>query len=186
MLVTMIIISALTAAPLAYNILFTPGFNDRAVALLVFQTGRPVINSIRLWGQNTFALFNPTFLFITGDEIYRHSLPIFGMLGTINLIPLVYLFTARFKDSWNKFNWFLLVVIFMTCVSTGLTNDYAPHGLRSCLCFLPYSILIGEGWHYILCGRKKAEQIIWGLIFILCFILYFAFYCLIGEGMINF
>lgn len=186
MLIIMVIVSFLTALPLAINIFFTPGFNERASSLLVFQPDRSFLSSMWLWGRNTFSLISPDFLFITGDILYRHSLPIFGMLGTINLIPLIYLFTFKFKKGKSKLNCLLLLIIFTTCLSTGLTNDYAPHSLRSCLCFLPYSILIGEGWYYILRNKKPKIKIIWYFILALSFIIYFIFYCLIGMGVIQF
>ncbi len=185
MAIVMVVVASLMALPLAYYILFNEEFNSRSKSLLVFQSDKSIQTSLLLWVKNTTNLFNPSFLFFTGDWIYRHSLPVFGLLGTINLIPLVYLFYKR-KESSNSLNWFLLGVILMTCISTGLTNDYSPHSLRSCLCFLPYSILIAQGWLLIFRTKTRYGKYVFLGLIISFFILYFTFYVLIGTGILKF
>ena len=185
MLIALIVASILVALPLAYNIFFNKEFNSRTSSLLVFQENRSLASSLLLWVKNTINLFNPSFLFFTGDWIYRHSLPVFGLLGTINLFPIIFLFYKR-KESSNSLNWFLLGIIILTCISTGLTNDYSPHSLRSCLCFFPYAILIAQGWYLILRSRPRYAKNIWYGVIITSFIIYVIFFILIGKGILRF
>jgi len=101
------VLSTILALPLAYYLFFVPEFNSRSSSLLVFQGGNP-IKEIFTFLKNFFDLLSPTYLFITGDLVNRHSLPFFGMLGMVNLIA----FAALFRKKYDRMDCFLLYTIF--------------------------------------------------------------------------
>ncbi len=95
------IISSLLSLPLAYNMIFASGFNTRAISLLTFRGENLVLETwyfIRNFLENVF----PTYMFLTGDIIDRHSLPYLGVLGTINIIAIV----AWLIKKWDKMECF--------------------------------------------------------------------------------
>lgn len=70
----------------------------------------------------------------------------------------------------------------MTNLRVALTYDYQPHGLRSSLVWLPYSILLAYGWFDFLESKEKRIACIWYVLMALQFVVYFLFYILIHRG----
>lgn len=162
--------------PLVINML-NPEFNSRSAELFVIK-GESIRQEIFQFFKNFASLFNPSFLFVTGDVVSRHSLPIFGMLGTISIIPIY----KQIKSGNTKLNNFFWVVIVTTFISVALTDDYNPHSLRSCLAWLPFSGIIAFGLKEILTniGSKVKTFIILGEI--LFFAIWMLFYVMISKG----
>lgn len=174
-----VVASTIIALPLAINILDS-SFNERTKYLLVFQGGT-WYKELFQWLKNAVNLLNPTFLFISGDIIVRHSLPIYGMLGTISIVPLIYLFKQKHEPIFT----YLLLIIIFTCLSVGLTNDYSPHGLRSCLVWMPYAILISYGWYLLLKDKSLRIRIISYSIIGIYYVMYFIAYIAICNHIEN-
>lgn len=175
-------VSAIIAMPLAINLL-NPEFNQRATELFVFnQPDMTRYQQVHLFFKSFAELFNPNFLFVSGDIIYRHSLPIFGMLGTISIIPL---WEVLRKNRYSSLIFYMFFVIVMTYVSTALTYDYQPHGLRSCLAWIPYSIIIANGWISFMEGKSNKQYALWGGIIIVQFVLYFTMYIVLHNNIIT-
>lgn len=182
-LLTIIITSTLLSLPLATKMFFDPSFNERSKNLLVFQENGVFYQELYQWGKNTVNQFRFDYLFYSGDYIYRHSLPIFGMLGTISIIPLIY---RIYKRDFNFLDLIIFLIIIFNCISVGLTNDYSPHGLRACLSWICYSIIIAQGWEKMTnIENNKIKYTIYSLSS-LFFITYFVFYCLIEKGILVF
>jgi 4-amino-4-deoxy-L-arabinose transferase-like glycosyltransferase len=181
-LIVIIVTSTLLSLPLAIKILTDSEFNQRSKDLLVFKDVK-FYQGLYQWGKNTINQFRFDYLFYSGDWIYRHSLPIFGMLGTISIIPLIY---RIYKRDFNKLDLFLFLIILFTNLSAGLTNDYSPHSLRACLCWICYAIIIAQGWDKITnIENKKIKYTIYSVTSI-SFIIYFTFFCLIEKGILEF
>lgn len=172
------ILSGLLSIPLAYNILFNPSFNSRSISLLVFNN-RSFSDGMIQFISNFIALINPKFLFVCGDINYRHSLPIFGVLGTISVIPLIYLIIKRNSVRELSLCCYSVIIIIFTFFSTALTRGGVPHSLRSCLCWMPFSILISYGWYYFLINKSSKQKLITYAAMLLFFIIYFIGYILI-------
>lgn len=171
-----VVASIITALPLAISLL-DDDFNSRATALLVFQDG-PRYKEFYQLLKNFFNLFSPSFLFITGDIINRHSLPMFGLIGTISIVPIFVIL----KNKKNLLSFYMILIIGFTCFSTALTNDYSPHSLRSTLCFMPYTILIALGWDMFLEKKSSKQKYLWYGVMITFFIIYFTGYILYYTG----
>ena len=181
-IILIILVSIVLSLPLANKIMFDPSFNQRSKNLLVFQN-KNLYQEFYQWGKNSINQFRPDYLFYSGDWIYRHSLPIFGMLGTISIIPLIY---RTYKRDFNKLDLYLFLVILITNITVGLTNDYSPHSLRACLCWICYSIIIGQGWAKIIdTDNKKIKYSIYTITTI-SFIIYFIFFILIERQILVF
>ncbi len=189
--------SVLASLPLVYSFFFHPGFNTRPLELFVFH-GRPFGLALLRLGQSFSSLFNADFLFVTGDEIPRHSLhflffsnghlpseivsgdyvpryslPIFGMLGPLSVVPLwTLLRRCRFERPVSL----MAGLIVATCLSVGCTYEYTPHGLRSCLVWMPWAVLLGYGWDAFLAGRGRWGRLAWYAAYAVWFGVYFGFY----------
>lgn len=174
-----VVLCGITALPLALNML-NPSFNSRSAELIVFQGG-VFYQELEQFFKSFASLFNADMLFFTGDISERHSLPAFGMLGTISIIPVI----QMIRNKWNPAKFYMLFTILMTYISVGLTNDYSPHTLRSCLAWLPWSALIADGWIGFLKDKSKKTRIIWYFVMALFFIAYFVTYCLFYGYKIN-
>lgn len=173
-LIAVIIVSAIASMPLAYSMLFVEGFNSRASALIVFDGGNPVVD-IYSWARNFAEEFNPRVLFVTGDEVSRHSLPVFGVLGTSAIIPLLY----QIRRKMNKTQLIMWFSIIFSTASVACTNEYHPHTLRNCLCWPAYAILMAYGWKYFAeksKSRKIASFAVISIQFLLVFIACILFY----------
>lgn len=168
------ITSTILALPLAFNLL-NPDFNSRTVDLLVFGQDIGLYHQLLSFADNFVELFDPIFLFVTGDTNYRHSLPIFGMLGTLSFIPLACLFRSEKYTPLTKYMFFSIVT---TYLSVALTRGQQPHSLRSCLAWLPFTILIATGWSKFLEFRSKRVRIICYALMAIQFIVYFIAYIL--------
>lgn len=173
-LLTVTAVSAAAALPLAINLL-DPQFNSRSVDLLIFNRDVSIFRRIYVFIRSFFSLFDPNFLFFTGDAIYRHSLhvlgfPLFGMLGTASLIPMGKALRMKKLPNLMKYMFF---IILCTCFSVALTYDYQPHGLRSCLVWLPYCIILSYGWEQFFEQRSKKFKAFWYAVPALQFVAYF-------------
>lgn len=177
--IVIIIVSSLLSIPLAYNLLFNPYFNARSAKLLIFN-GNRFMDALYLFVMNFLSLINPIFLFFGGDVNYRHSLPIFGIIGTISIIPLLSLVIKRnLKDySICIFSFFIIIVSF---ISTALTKTNMPHSLRACLCWMPFSILISYGWYSFLKGKSFKSELITYIAMLAFFVIYFIGYIVIFK-----
>lgn len=170
------IISSFLSLPLAYHIAFVPGFNTRTASLFTFRGDNLIAETwyfIRNFLENVF----PTYMFLTGDIIDRHSLPYLGVLGTINIVAVV----AWLRKKWDKMDCFLLYTIMFTFISVALTNEYQPHTLRSCLAWMPFAIMIANGWEYFLRNKGKLFKVLtyaaygaWYVIFYMVYISYYS------------
>lgn len=176
-IIVVFVFSTLFSLPLAINLL-NPDFNQRASHLFIFfRQDYPILKQIYVFISGFIKLFNPIFLFFTGDRIYRHSLPIFGMLGTISIIPIITLLLQKTYSPLIKYIFFTIV---MTYFSVALTYDYQPHGLRSCQVWLPYTILISYGWLVFL--NKTKNKIFWYIMMGIAFGCYFTAFLAINHG----
>lgn len=162
-----VVICTILSIPLAVN-LTNPEFNARATSILVFNEERSFWDSMILWVANFAELIGPKFLFVTGDINYRHAVPYLGMLGTLSIIPMIKIF----KSSIGKSCKYMLFTIIMTFISVALTDEGMPHSLRSCLAWIPFSILIGYGWKDIADGRSGKKKILLQILVISFFMLY--------------
>ncbi len=194
--------SAAASLPLVYSFFFHPGFNTRPLELFVFH-GRPFGLALLRLGQSFSSLFNADFLFVTGDAIPRHSLhflfgaggrlpselvsgdhvplyslPIFGMLGPLSVVPLwTLLRRCRFERPLSL----MAGLIVLTCLSVGCTYEYTPHGLRSCLVWMPWAVLLGCGWDVFLEGKKPWTRGFWYAAYAVWFAVYFVFYMIYNR-----
>ena len=167
-----VFLSVLAALPLVYAFFFYPGFNSRPLDLFVFH-GRPFGAALLQMGQSFTSLFNADFLFATGDRIYRHSLPVFGMLGPLSIVPIwAILRRGRFERPFSL----MAGMIAMTYLSVSFTFDYTPHSLRSCLAWAPWAVLLAWGWDLFLKDRSRAGRIAWYAGYAVWFAVYFGFY----------
>lgn len=142
--VSILVVCTLLSIPVAYYILFVPSFNARSLSLLTFK-GENYIYEFFYFIRNFTDNLSLTYLFVTGDIIKRHSMPFFGVLGTINIVP----FFKWIKQKWQGMDYFLIYVIGFTFLSVALTNEYQPHTLRSCLAWMPFGIILARGWESI-------------------------------------
>lgn len=181
-----IVVCTILSLPLAYNILFNPSFNQRAEFLLVFKGG-DLYQEIFYLFRNIGSYLSFNYLFITGDIIIRHSLPVFGILGTTSLIPIIYNFKNPTKDLNSKkvINMMLFVIVF-TILSVSLTNDYHPHTLRLCMAMVPTSIILAILWGNILDKQNVKNQKILYFVMFFSFVIFFVTYELIFRGVICF
>lgn len=165
-------LSVLASLPLVFSFFLYPGFNSRPLDLFVFH-GRPFWAALLQMAQSFTSLFNADFLFATGDRIYRHSLPVFGMLGPLSVIPLWALLRhGRFERPVSV----MAGLVAMTYFSVAFTFDYTPHSLRSCLAWMPWAVLLGCGWDLFLENRGRAGRIAWYAAYAVWFAVYFGFY----------
>lgn len=170
-IILIFVVSIILSIPLVINLL-DASFNSRSTELLVFQPDKWWTAAIFDWMNNFAELWGPKFLFVSGDPNYRHCIRYLGVLGTISLVPLLYLVKSKF----TPFMKYLLFTIFFTFISVALTNEGMPHSLRSCLAYPPFSILISLGWYKMSENKKAAIRILIQLLIIAFFIFYFMKY----------
>lgn len=173
-----VLFSFIASLPLAINLL-NPEFNSRTLDLILFSPKYTLKYSCLKYAYNIVKMFNPIFLFFLGDSNYRHAVPIWGMLGFLSIIPLVKLFTKKI----SKLNIYMIYIIVFTNLSVALTNEGIPHSLRSCLAWLPFSILISSGWYNLLNSKCKEKKIFWQILNIFIFIVYIFVYCIYYSNM---
>lgn len=179
------VFSTLFALPLAQSILFQSGFNSWASMLIVFK-GEKVFVEIFKYIQNICSYISFNYLFITGDIISRHSLPIFGVLGTVSIIPTFYLLCDGkniYKKNSDLINLMIFIIV-CTLLSVGLTDEYHPHTLRSCLCWIPTGIILSYSWYELLINSNNQKKKLLLVLFFIAFIIWFIFYELIIRGVI--
>lgn len=182
-MMTIVAVSTLFALPLAINLL-NPEFNARSAFLLIFfQEKLTRYQQLFIILESIAELFSPLFLFVGGDMIYRHSLPIFGMLGPLSVIPIISLLRQKKMPPLATYMFFTIIA---TYFSVSLTYDYQPHSLRSCLAWLPFVVLLSFGWANFLENKSKNQHTAWFLLTASQFILYFISYISIHHGIISF
>ncbi len=167
-----VIASSILSLPLAINILFNSEFNQRASKLLIFNDKTNILKSIYYLIRNFFKLLSFKFLFIAGDNNYRHAVHSWGMLGFLTIIPLIKVLFTKIEN----ISYYMIFTILFTFFSVSLTNDGMPHSLRSCLVWLPFTILIGYGWEYLLKNKSTKLKVIFQILSILSFITYLYLY----------
>ena len=176
-----IAICTILSLPLAYNILFNPLFNQRTTDLLVFKGG-DLYREVFFFLRNIGAYFSLNYLFITGDEIIRHSLPMCGILGTVSLAPVIYSIKNPIKDRNEKELIKLFVLIFVfTILSVALTDEYHPHTLRLCMAMVPSGILLSILWNNMINISKRKWPYV---LMLLGFVAFYAIYIMIVVGII--
>ncbi len=164
--------SAVASLLLLYGFFWYPDFNNRSLDLFVFH-GRSFRMAVFLLCESFARMFNGDFLFVTGDQIPRHSLPVFGMLGPLSVVPLwTLLRRCRFERPLSL----MAGLIVLTYFSVSLTYEYSPHGLRSCLAWMPWAVLLGYGWDAFLEGKKPWARWAWYAAYAVWFAVYFGFY----------
>jgi len=181
-IISIFVLSSIAALPLALQFL-DPEFNRRAARLVIFSEDMPFYQMIHELVKGFAELINPSFLFVTGDPIYRHSLPIFGMLGTISIVPFICILRTRKPSPLVTYSFF---VVMMTYLSTALCYEYQPHALRSCLAWPPYTILLSYGWFDFFKSKSKKVCMIWYFVIAVQFVLYFILFMEIHNGNIKF
>lgn len=174
-------LSALLSIPLAYNILFNSDFNYCTQKLLIFYS-YPFIDAIKVYITNFISLINPLFLFVSGDVNYRHGLPIFGVLGTISIVPLIALIFKRKINEYSSLCRYMIFIIVTTYLSVALTRRGMYHSLRACLCWMPFTILISYGWYYFLMDKSSKQKLMAYSTILLFFIIYFVGYVLFFKN----
>ena len=185
--VLIFVFSTLFALPLAYSIFFQSGFNNWASMLIVFK-GENLLKEFFKYMQNICSYFSFNYLFVTGDVIPRHSLPIFGVLGTVNVIPTVYILINGkeiYRNNKHLISLMVFIIIF-TLLSVGLTDEYHPHTLRSCLCWIPLGIIIACSWYELLRNSSERKIKCLLLLFFTSFIAWFIFDILITRSVLCF
>lgn len=177
--IVIVCICCILSVPMVYNMIFNSEFfNARTEKLFIFN-GENNANAIFTFLKNIFENFNPTYLFITGDVIDRHSLPIWGTLGTISLIPMIVEIRKNKVGFIEKLSWFCIL---MSTLSVSLTNEYQPHTLRNCLCWPAFAILIANGWYAFLEDKAVYKCNICICLVIFQYILVFISYIMYYEG----
>ena len=166
---------------MAINIL-NPEFNSRSAGLFIFNQEGAWYHKIHRLFKNFASLLGPAYLFVSGDISYAHSLPVFGVLGTLSVVPLVSILRKQKPDILTKY---MLYIILFAFISVSLTYDYQPHTLRACPAWMPFAVLIALGWKEFLAKRSKLQSFVWFVLFALFFALYFAVYILYFKGTIS-
>lgn len=180
-IVVIFIVSSITALPLAISML-DPAFNSRSAGLFIFNQEGTWYHKIHRLFKNFASLLGPAYLFVSGDISPAHSLPVFGVLGTLSVVPLVSILRKQKLDTLTKY---MLYSILFTFISVSLTYDYQPHTLRACPAWMPFAVIITLGWKEFLAKRSKLQNFIWFILFVLFFALYFAVYILYFKGTIS-
>ncbi len=129
------IVLTLCSAPLVEGILQGPlqaRFNGLSIAS---KTSSWRDLSV-IFTQNYFSHLSPKFLFLTGDNNYRHSTRHFGELSWLDMLGLCagLFFLIRLFKKWkapSPLVIFLLMAAASGIIPAALTNEGLPHALRS-------------------------------------------------------
>lgn len=177
--VAIIIICMVLALPMVYNMIFNSTiFNERAEKMFIFAIDNKAYATFS-YLKNFLKNFDPTYLFISGDVIDRHSLPILGVLGTVSIVPMV---TQIRKSKYDFIEILAWYCILWSTLSVALINDTQPHTLRNCLCWPAFSILISYGWYSYFKGIQTWKKVLWSSLAIAQYILVFAAYIAYYKG----
>ena len=106
------------------------------------------INKIEVFAKGYFSHFSPTFLFVKGDSIGRHSVPGMGQLYVFELPLILAGIYLLFRDRF-KYRNFLIVWLILAPIPAALSSP-TPHSLRA-ITFIPlWSIISAYGLSFIL------------------------------------
>ena len=105
------------------------------------------VNKTETFLKGYFSHFSPTFLFVKGDVIGRHSVPGMGELYVFQL-PLIFVgIYLLFKDKF-KYRNFLIAWLILAPIPAALSSP-VPHALRA-ITFIPlWSIICAYGLVFI-------------------------------------
>lgn len=138
----------------------------------IFGGANPSIDNIYNFLYPYFSSFDPTFLFIKGDDLLFHSTGYHGFFLLASM-PLFLMGIYKAIKS-NKFSRFILIIFFTTPILYGMVNSV--HRASRLMCLIPfYSIICIYGFQQIENISKKYKTIIIVLIALLFSINYFDF-----------
>ncbi|MEM5799631.1 MAG: glycosyltransferase family 39 protein [Candidatus Aenigmatarchaeota archaeon] len=170
----------LISIPFAYKFLknyseIQQRFND--LSIFNFYKDKDLIYYIKIFFENYFKHMSMDFLFLKGDQNYRHSVPNYGQLHIFELPFLIIgiIVCILMKNHYYKIIlfWFLIFPI-----PASLTYEGIPHGLRSYNGFPVFEIISSIGLVFIIEKLKKPKLIFYLfslLIIILVFYISFKF-----------
>lgn len=138
----------------------------------IFGGSDPKIDNIYNFLYPYFSSFDPTFLFIKGDDLLFHST---GYHGFFLLASMPLFLMGIYKAiKTNKFSRFILIVFFTSPILYGMVNSV--HRASRLMCLIPfYSIICVYGFQQIEIISKKYKTIFISLIIIAFSLNYFDF-----------
>lgn len=182
-----LIVPTLLVLPMVYNILFGQAAgrfglisvtNDsKIIDQLIIKRTDPWVKSSLLEtffhnkyfayataiGQNYLTALSPQFLFLKGDQYFRHSLSNQGELLWICLPFYLYGLFISVKNISEKHNKLLLLWLLLSPIPSSLTQGGGDHATRLFLMLPPLIILTATGFHDALQKIKLK-----GLVLIIC------------------
>jgi len=138
----------------------------------IFGGASPKFENIYNFLYPYFSSFDPTFLFIKGDDLLFHSTGYHGFF-LIASMPL-FLFGIYKSLRTNKFSRFILLIFFTTPFLYGLVNSV--HRASRLMCLIPfYTIICVYGFQQVEKISKNYKNILILLISIIFSLNYFDF-----------
>jgi len=138
----------------------------------IFGGSRPYFENIYNFLYPYLSSFDPTFMYIKGDELLYHSTTYHGFFLLASL-PIFILGIYNSVRS-NKFSRFLLIIFFTTPILYGTVNSV--HRASRLMCLIPfYSLICTFGFIKLTEISKKYYKYIYALIFCIFLINYFDF-----------
>lgn len=124
-------------------------------------------NKTEIFTKGYLSHFSPTFLFVKGDMIGRHSVPGMGQLYVFELPLILAGIYLLFKEKFKHRN-FLIVWLFLAPIPAALSSP-TPHALRA-ITFVPlWSVISAYGLRFIFkfnYSRKIKALFLAGLFFV--------------------
>lgn len=132
--------------------LFVSPILDHFYAGAIFGGSNPKINNIYGFLYPYFSSFDPTFLFIKGDDLLFHST---GHHGFFLLASLPLFLAGIYKSiRENKFSRFILIIFFTSPLLYGMVDSV--HRASRLMCIIPfYSIICVYGFQQLLKISRK-------------------------------
>jgi len=122
------IVFLLLALPIYYLSFFGEG-NMRFKEISIFATPG-LQEQLKRFLSNLAAHLSPRFLFISGDENLRHSIPHFGQVLAI-LIPFIMIALYMFIYKKDRRGCFLISLFIIGIIPASLTTEGIPHAMRT-------------------------------------------------------
>lgn len=138
----------------------------------IFGGSKPSFGSIYDFLYPYFSSYDPTFLFIKGDDLLYHST---GRHGFFLLASMPLFLLGIYKSiRSNKFSRFILLIFFTSPLLYGTVNSI--HRASRLMCLIPfYAIICIYGFKYLMEIASKYKKIVVFIVLILSFANYYDF-----------